>query len=85
MRGGKSRGEEGKAHNSKAILIPSARKNTLPPYFLLLTRRLAGNPNVRNLAIPGKLLVNVPVSGIPVQVPHVHLGFRHACLLVVAA
>ncbi len=87
VRGGKSRGEEGKAHNSKAIsFIPSARKNTLPPHnFLLLTRRLAGNPNVRNLAIPGKLLVNVPVSGIPVQVPHVHLGFRHACLLVVAA
>lgn len=32
VRGGKSRGEEGKAHNSKAILIPSARKNTLPPH-----------------------------------------------------
>ena len=32
VRGGKSRGEEGKAHNSKAIsFIPSARKNTLPP------------------------------------------------------
>ena len=32
VRGGKSREEEGKAHNSKAILIPSARKNTLPPH-----------------------------------------------------
>ena len=32
VRGGKSRGKEGKAHNSKAILIPSARKNTLPPH-----------------------------------------------------
>lgn len=87
VRGGKSRGEEGKAHNSKAILIPSARKNTLLPHTsCYLPRRLAGNPNVRNLAIPGKLLVNVPVSGIRVQVPHVHLGFGMlAWLLVVAA
>ena len=33
VRGGKSRGEEGKAHNSKAIsFIPSARRNTPPPH-----------------------------------------------------
>ena len=86
VKGGKSWGEEGKAHNSKAILVPSAGENTLPPqYFLLLTRRLASNPNVRNLALPGQLLVKVPVSGIRVQVLHVHPGFTHACLLVVAA
>ena len=38
---------------------------------------------MRNLAIPGKLLVNVPVSGIRVQVPHVHLAAGMlACLLL---